>query len=251
MKCCIDEKDWPERSLTYACRTFDQLQKGESYLDVKPVRHIGFLDYDLKEFTPEFYSTYQLLNIKNHEIYSSKFALSVVNLNQIELATEEDREYGIDHWARLFKATTWEAIKKMAQENEYISSAAETMFESSQDESIRIFMEGVEEANRIRRGQELRIERAEATIARKEAIIAEMDGVIAKMDDVIAEKDGVIAMKDAAIVEKDGVIAMKNAAIVEKDDVIAMKDAAIVEKDDVIAMKDAEIARLKALLENK
>ena len=111
----------------------------------------------------------------------------------------------------------------MAQENEYISSAAETMFESSQDESIRIFMEGVEEANRIRRGQELRIERAEATIARKEAIIAEMDGVIAKMDDVIAEKDGVIAMKDAAIVEKD----------------------------DVIAMKDAEIARLKALLENK
>ena len=127
----IDEKDWSERSLTYASRTFDQLQKGETYLDVKPVRHIGFLDYTLKDFTPEFYATYQLLNVKNHEIYSSKFALSVVNLNQIELATEEDQKYGIDHWARLFKATTWEAIKKMAQENEYISSAAETMFESA------------------------------------------------------------------------------------------------------------------------
>ena len=25
----VDEKDWPERSLTYACRTFDQLQKVE------------------------------------------------------------------------------------------------------------------------------------------------------------------------------------------------------------------------------
>ncbi len=226
----IDEKDWPERSLTYACRTFDQLQKGESYLDVKPVRHIGFLDYDLKDFTPEFYATYQLLNIKNHEIYSGKFALSVVNLNQIELATEEDREYGIDHWARLFKATTWEAIKKMAQENEYISSAAETMFESSQDESMRIFMEGVEEANRIRRGQELRIEQAEATIARKEAIIAEKESTIIEMDEVIAEK---------------------NAAIVEKDEVIAEKNAAIVEKDEVIAKKDEEIARLKLLLENK
>ncbi len=42
----VDEKDWPERSLTYACRTFDQLKKGESYLDIKPVRQIGFLDYD-------------------------------------------------------------------------------------------------------------------------------------------------------------------------------------------------------------
>ncbi len=189
----IDEKDWPERSLTYVCRAFDQLKKGESYLDVKPVHHIGFLDYDLKGFTPEFYATYQLLNIKNHEIYTSKLALSVVNLNQIELATEEDCKYGIDHWARLFKATTWEAIKKMAQENEYISSAAETMFESCQDRSMRIFMEGVEEANRIRRSQEIRIERAEKANAEKDEIIAEKDVVIAAKDELIAEKDAEIA----------------------------------------------------------
>ncbi len=219
----IDEEDWPERSLTYTCRTFDHLQKGQSYLDVKPVRHIGFLDYDLKNFTPEFYATYQILNIKNYEIYSSKFALSVVNLNQIELATEEDRTYGIDHWARLFKATTWEAIKKMAQENEYISSAAETMFESSQDESMRIFLEGVEEANRIRRGQERRMEEAAATIAKHETTIAK---------------------QEATIVEQNEVIAQKEAAIVEQNEVIA-------QKDEMLAKKEEEIARLKALLENK
>ncbi|MBR2408875.1 MAG: Rpn family recombination-promoting nuclease/putative transposase [Lachnospiraceae bacterium] len=247
----VDEKDWLERSLSYACRTFDQLQKGQSYLDAKPVWHIGFLDYDLENFTPEFFATYKLLNMKNHEIYSDKLTLSVVNLNQIELATEEDRKYGIDHWARLFKATTWEAIKKMAQENEYISSAAETMFESSQDESMRIFMEGVEEANRIRRGQEIRIERAEATIARKEAIIAEKEAVIVEMDEVIAEKDGVITEKNAAIAEKDNIITEKNAAIAEKDDIITEKNAAIAEKDDIIAKKEEEIARLKALLERK
>ena len=113
--------------------------------------------------------------------------MSVVNLNQIELATEEDRKYGIDHWARLFRATTWEAIKKMAQENEYISSAAETMFESSQDESMRYFLEGVEEANRIRRGQEIRIEQAEAALARKEALIAEKDATISEKDRHIAK----------------------------------------------------------------
>ena len=117
----IDQKDWPERSLSYLCRAFDQLPKGGSYLDIKPVHHIGFLDYDPKGLSPEFYATYQLLNIKNHEKYSDKFTLSVVNLNQIELATEEDRQYGIDHWARLFRADTWEVIKKMAQNNEYIS----------------------------------------------------------------------------------------------------------------------------------
>ncbi len=254
----IDEKDWPERSLTYACRTFDHLQKGQTYLDVKPVRHIGFLDYDLKNFTPEFYATYQLLNIKNHEIYSSKFALSVVNLNQIELATEEDRTYGIDHWARLFKATTWEAIKKMAQENEYISSAAETMFESSQDESMRIFLEGVEEANRIRRGQERRMEEAAATIAKHETTIAEHEATIVQHEATIAEHEATIveheatiAEHEATIVEHETTIAEHEATIVQQNEVIAKKEAAIVQQNEVIAKKDEEIARLKALLETK
>lgn len=73
----IDERDWTERPLTYACRTFDQLQKGETYLETKPVHHIGFLGYNLEGFTPEFYATYMLLNVKNHEIYSDKLTLSV------------------------------------------------------------------------------------------------------------------------------------------------------------------------------
>ena len=87
----------------------------------------------------------------------------------------------------------------MAQENEYISSAAETMFESSQDRSMRIYLECVEEANRIRRGQEIRIERAAATIAKKEAIIAEMDETIAKKETIIAEMDNKLQTKDAEI----------------------------------------------------
>ena len=134
--------------------------------------------------------------------YSDKFVLSVVNLNQIELATAEDRMYGIDHWARLFKATTWEAIKKMAQENEYISSAAETMFESSQDTSMRYYLEGVEEANRIRRGQEIRIERAEAALARKDELLAEKDALIAKNQESLAEKDAEIARLKALLATK-------------------------------------------------
>lgn len=230
----IDENDWIERSLTYACRTFDQLQKGQTYLDVKPVYHIGFLDYTLKGFTPEFYATYKLLNVKNHEMYSDKLSISVVNLNQIELATEEDRKYGIDHWARLFKATTWEAIKLLAKENEYISSAAETMYESSQDKSMRFFLEGVEEANRIRRGQEIRLERAAEELQAKENRIAQMNDTLAKLDASLAEKAVALAEKDSALAEKDS-------ALVEKD-------SALAEKDSALAEKDAEIVRLKEQL---
>lgn len=196
----IDERDWTERSLTYACRTFDQLQKGETYLEAKPVHHIGFLDYNLAGFTPEFYATYMLLNVKNHEIYSDKLTLSVVNLNQTELATEEDRNYGIDHWARLFKADTWEAMKQMAQENEYISEAAQAIFESSQDASFRTFMEGVEEARRLRRGLEIRVERAEAAVR-------ERDEALQEQAEALQEKENTIQSQTEALQEKEEEIA--------------------------------------------
>ena len=35
--------NWPERSLSYLCRNFDQLNKGQNYSELKPVIHIGFL----------------------------------------------------------------------------------------------------------------------------------------------------------------------------------------------------------------
>ena len=175
----IDEMNWPERSLSYACRTFDQLMRGEDYLETKPVYHIGFLDFDLKHLSPEFYATFKLLNVKNHEIYSDKFILSVVNLNQIELATEEDRKYGIDHWARLFKADTWEAIKKMAQENTYVSDAAETLLQSNQDLKIRSYCEAVEEARRVRRGLERLVTEKDEALAEKDAEIARLKALLA------------------------------------------------------------------------
>ena len=222
-----DEKDWPERSLTYACRTFDQLQKGQTYLDAKPVYHIGFLDYDLKGVTPEFYATYKLLNVKNHEIYSDKFVLSVVNLNRIDKATEEDRKYGIDHWARLFKATTWEAIKMIAEKNEYLAEASETMLQSYHDACVRTYCEAVEEARRVRRGLEIRVERAEA------ALQTALDG------------------KHEELQAKDNELQAKDNELQAKDNELQAKDNELQAKELTIQTQAEEIARLKALLANK
>ena len=52
------------------------------------------------------------------------------------MASDEDRHYEIDKWARLFKAGTWEDIKMLAEDNKYIESAAKGMFFKTQDESI-------------------------------------------------------------------------------------------------------------------
>lgn len=132
-----NEHNWAERSLSYLCRTFDHLYRGQDYEEALPVHHIGFLDFTLFPDYPEFYATYQLLNIKTHYLYSRKFSLSVIDLNQIDLATVEDKLYGIDHWARLFKSRTWEELKMLVKDNEYLDAAATSLYEANADWMVR------------------------------------------------------------------------------------------------------------------
>lgn len=93
----INEGNWTERSLNYLCRSYDSLEKGENYEDTLPFIHIGFLDFTLFPEYPEFYATYKFQNIINHHVYSDNLQLRVVELNQIHLATEEDKQYGLDY----------------------------------------------------------------------------------------------------------------------------------------------------------
>ncbi len=131
------EPFWVERSISYTCRSFDNLNRGAAYGVVLPVIHVGFLDYDLFPEYPEFFATYQLSNVKNHNIYSDKFCISVVNLNHTELATEKDKTFSTDLWARAFKAESWEEINMLAQQNEYLKEAVSGIAVLTEDEQIR------------------------------------------------------------------------------------------------------------------
>lgn len=61
----------------------------------------------------------------------------MVDLTHIELATDEDRAYGIDRWARLFKSTTWEEIKMIAENNPILTEASEKLYTYNADEMTR------------------------------------------------------------------------------------------------------------------
>ncbi|MBR3811536.1 MAG: Rpn family recombination-promoting nuclease/putative transposase [Agathobacter sp.] len=131
-----DQHNWQDRSLSYLCRSFDQLYKGEDYAEAKPATHIGFLNFAPFPERLEFNGCYKILNIKNHALYSDKLTLYVIDLTHIELATEEDKTWGIDHWARLFIATTWEEVKMIAERDIHMQAAAEEMYVLSADEMI-------------------------------------------------------------------------------------------------------------------
>ena len=131
-----NQLNWQDRSLSYLCRSFDHLYKGEEYTEAKPATHIGFLNFTPFPNTPEFNACYKLLNVKNHNVYSDKFTLHVVDLTHIELATEEDESWKVDYWARLFTATTWEEVKMIAKKDIHMEEAAKEMYVLSADEMI-------------------------------------------------------------------------------------------------------------------
>ena len=148
---------WADRSLGYLCRTYDNLTKGDNYKNSPTAIHIGIIDFDLFPEHPEFYSTYKLVNVKNLQTYTSKFRLGVLNLKQIELATEEDKEFKIDYWAKFFKAKTWEEIKMLAEKYPIIADAAVSIHEMTAEEKIRAICETRADYDRIERTWKLEI----------------------------------------------------------------------------------------------
>ena len=156
----INEGNWPERSLSYLSRTFDNLHSGEAYINVRSAIHIGILNFTLFEDSPEFFATHYLTNIKNHRIYSSKFRLSVLDLTQIDLATDEDRAYHIDQWAAFFKAKTWEELHMLAQNNPDIKEAVRTAYRLMQNDEVRWRCEAREDYIRREKDKQILHERA-------------------------------------------------------------------------------------------
>lgn len=132
----LNKHDWNERSLLYLCRVFSNVESGDEYYEVAPATHIGFLNFTISPDNPQFYSTYKLLDTKNHHLYSDKFALCVVDLTQTDIATDEDKAYQIDRWAKLFKANTWEELRMLANDNKYMEEAAKTLFNCNIDPKI-------------------------------------------------------------------------------------------------------------------
>ena len=182
----INEGNWPERSLCYLCRSFDNLNHGQNYKDVQPAVQIGLLDFTLFKDSPEFFANYYLMNTKNHRIYSDKFRLSVLDLTQINLATEEDRAYQIDRWAALFKATTWEELKMLAKTNQYIEEAVSTIRQLTQEEKIRQQCEAREDYYRRTAGRE---ELLRKTTQERDEAFAERDQAFAEQERLRAEKE--------------------------------------------------------------
>ena len=111
----------------------------------------------------------------------------MVDLTRINMATKEDKLYGVDKWAAFFKADKWEDIIMLADQMPSLQTSVETLYQLNTDEQIRETCDRFIRAENRERGYK--------------NWIASQAEELAKQKEELANKDAEIADKDAEIAE--------------------------------------------------
>jgi hypothetical protein len=109
----------------------------------------------------------------------------VVDLTQIDLATEEDRKYQVDCWAKFFLATTWEELKMIAEKNPYIEEACASLYQLTADDIIREQCEQRERFYNRQRGIRMLMRQQEEKIMQQDEQLSLQSKRIAELEELL------------------------------------------------------------------
>jgi hypothetical protein len=112
----------------------------------------------------------------------------VLDLTHIDLATDEDKSYQIDRWARLFKSTTWDELKKIVGDDESMSEASETLYTFNSEETIRAQCRAREDYIRRQKMFQYRIDE-----------LTEANGTLLSENDRLASENTALSSENEAL----------------------------------------------------
>ena len=141
-------------------------------------------------------------------VYSDKFSLSVIDLTCIELATDEDKEYQLDAWAKFFTSTTWEEIIMITEHHPHMEAAAQALNEANADEMTK-------RKCRARRDYYKQVNTREKMLLELTEALGLRDTELQQKNAQLAQIDAKLEQKDAELEQKDAELEQKNARIKE------------------------------------
>ena len=113
----------------------------------------------------------------------------MVDLSQIELASEEDKAYEIDRWARLFKARTWEELRMIAKNDPNLQQASNDLYVINADEIMRQQARARADAEFWERHTKAKLQRLEEELQEKDSKIAEQQALIEQLQSRLLEQE--------------------------------------------------------------
>ncbi len=198
---------WKERSVLYACRGYDSLKHGDLYKDHPGFWQVAFCDYTLFKEYPAFNASYMLTSTDDrHYIYSEKIKLTNIDMTKIDLATDNDINYGLVNWAKLFMAETWEDLKMLAEKDKTIERAVSSAWQMTEEEIIRERMRNREEGEMMWQSMQKELEEYQKQSAEYQKQSAADQKRIEESERLISEKDALLTEANRVNSEKDALI---------------------------------------------
>ena len=126
-----------------------------------------------------------------------------VNLSRIDLATDEDKKHGIDRWAKIFKATTWEELKMLATADKKSDQAISSIWQLTEDEKIRDQILFREENEREYNHMMDVNKTLQKKVSEQNSKISELSGTISEQSSKISELEQIIKNLQERIDKKE------------------------------------------------
>ena len=227
-----NEHNWPERSLTYLCRSFDNVPKGADYKTAFPTHHIGILCFSPAGMPKQFYSHYYMMEQHSHSIYTPKFRLSILDLTQAGLATDADRQQGLDLWAAAFRATTWEEFQMLAEKD--------TLFKTVSD-ALYIVLENKDLADQIRRQWEY-----EAIEKRRKELAQRRDALMQRREKRIQKREAECQQREAAQQQREAAQQQREAEQQQREATQQQREAEQQQREAEQQQREAEFQQREA-----
>ena len=170
---------WTNRTVGYACRQIaDQIHSDFDYGKLEPVIQISIMDHSLFPDHKKFFNEY-IPRDKEGYPYTDKLKFLVMDLTQIEEASQEQKDQGLVEWAKAFRANSWEEVNDI--DNSGVKEAARTM---------QLIMSNPTEREMIRMRQD--VENDWRTIVNSEREQAQIDLMVELV------RDGILSEAEAA-----------------------------------------------------
>ena len=119
----------------------------------------------------------------------------MLDLNSIELATDEDKANKLDMWAKLFKAVTWDDLKALAAMSIEAKEAVESMYKANSDYMEKYLAEAHEKFVLDKLTLENALKKANTALSEAQATILEERAKITERDKEIEELKRQLEMK--------------------------------------------------------
>lgn len=126
----------------------------------------------------------------------------MVDLTQVDLASEEDEDWGIVFWAKLFKAKTWEELKMISKKSDALREAAETLYVMNADQAIRERCRAREDYYRIQNTMNHKLEKISAE---KEELAVQNQNLMLENQNLTSENQNLVSKVESLTSEIDAI----------------------------------------------